>query len=278
MSGLLCFVHRHFSLLPTCLDTCTPLCSTTVQVVPLLSNRLYDYPHTLQAWLLMFGSVLLWGIAFLRGFLAVIHFFLFSYPPVRATISHHALPSLMRIALFVLDVRFAVPEMPRVIHRLTILIKRRLGLSSNIFRKMKRKHESIDVIDFTQLDDEDGWGFTNSTTDGVTRAVPRHELNPGESRHDVANGSIGDDLLALIFSIFPGICPDFVEKLHKDQVKELSTPPTEETLANAILQRDGYPMKEDTKRRKLMEDKVEKSTRWGVGDNVKRDRRYFSSA
>lgn len=242
----------------------------------------------------MLELVVTGGAALFRCFLAAslaFFFFLLKCFPVQKYASHIS-PFFKRKALFSLDSRLGSSEMPRILQGLTIMIKRRLGLSSYSYKKMKRKHEAIDAIDFTHLDDYDR-GIVKTTgrsraagrksglnasrnTNWVEHAPSDHESNSSEE--DWRAISDEDRPWTRIISIFPGICPDYIETLYRDQTKELSGPPTEELLVNAILQVDGYPMKEDTKRRKLMQDKVEKSVRWGVDDNVKRDRRYFSSS
>ncbi|EEP75531.1 predicted protein [Uncinocarpus reesii 1704] len=60
-----------------------------------------------------------------------------------------------------------------------------------------------------------------------------------------------DSLWGLILGVFPDICPDYVQKVYREQRKRLKNLPDESALVNAILESGPYPTLQERKRKQL---------------------------
>ncbi|KAM5442595.1 putative RBR-type E3 ubiquitin transferase [Microsporum ferrugineum] len=163
--------------------------------------------------------------------------------------------------------------MHRAIRKLTRLTRRAGQWSKNsIENEMKRKHLSFDDgygppgfggrgASSSESHDDDGMGFLISL------------LVPDRGDNKTSKSGLTQTGLKNIFTLFPDICPRYLTTLYQDMLTR-KIRICEEAMVDAILQREAYPTKNDSKRRKLAEDKG-KQTRWGYGDQVKRDTRYW---
>ncbi|KAF3482238.1 IBR domain containing protein [Arthroderma uncinatum] len=142
--------------------------------------------------------------------------------------------------------------------------------------EMKRKRSSYN----DDVDTSHSGAREKATLKAGNTAGDRNSLNNGfnpSSKGRASNSSTTPEFLTQnILTLFPDICPDYVATLYKKKSTGKSHP-SEDVLINAILEGESYPTLSDTKRRRLAENKGERKIRWGDGDKVKRDSRYWKS-
>ncbi|TPX26748.1 hypothetical protein DIZ76_012210 [Coccidioides immitis] len=84
-------------------------------------------------------------------------------------------------------------------------------------------------------------------------------------------------LWALILTVFPDICPHYVEGVYQAEQKRIRAFPDDAVLINAILEAGPYPTLQERKRRKI-EEKEKNKGKWSPDDGVVRDKHYYNSA
>lgn len=198
------------------------------------------------------------------------------YAVLRSESSYLTIPAISYLVFHIIYFLISVLLpfiMHRAIRKLTRLTRRAGQWSKNsIENEMKRKHLSFDDgygppgfggrgASSSESHDDDGMGFLISL------------LVPDRGDNKTSKSGLTQTGLKNIFTLFPDICPRYLTTLYQDMLAR-KIRICEEAMVDAILQKEAYPTKNDSKRRKLAEDKGKK-TRWGYGDQVKRDTRYW---
>ncbi|KAI1973127.1 hypothetical protein LOZ53_004148 [Ophidiomyces ophidiicola] len=143
---------------------------------------------------------------------------------------------------------------------------------------MKRRHDAVkEAVTVASTAATQRLKLQESSSSGLGMPPEPHTIPIIDLTDDDGKGS----LWSLVFTIFPDICPDYVEKMYKKQKKKkrLETNPDSNVLIHSILEAGAYPTIQERKRRKINNDTNKKQPHmWGINDGIKRDRRYFDSA
>lgn len=141
---------------------------------------------------------------------------------------------------------------------------------------MKRRRASS--VDATTYDDCVAHPFKFPPKDLFENKDKKAPDNPPKSDVNAINPQ-NNTLWALIFAVFPDICPDYVERKHRELRERLHKIPDNEMLVDALLEAGTYPTLQERKRKKVKaEASPGKKDKWRVDDGFKRDRAYLDAA